>query len=150
MVEKCYLENYLLPDHFANMPDGMIPKVAIRPPLRWAVTLTGDCGFWSNWNNTFFAGSGGTTSLSRHSARGCSGCDYFKPFQNGDELLEKLDGWVFIEWSKSNDYVKDVSYPIEYALAAGSGCRRTDLQTSRTSRASRGFARDHPQSIVRW
>ncbi len=47
--------------------------------------------------------------------------DYFKPFQNEDGLLEKLTGQVFIEWSKSNDYVQDVSYPTNMLYAAALG-----------------------------
>jgi alpha-L-rhamnosidase len=33
-------------------------------------------------------------------------------------LLEKLDGWVFVEWSKANDYVQDVNYPSSMLYAA--------------------------------
>ena len=37
--------------------------------------------------------------------------DYFQAFENEDGLLEKLQGWVFIEWSAANKYVQDVNYP---------------------------------------
>jgi len=37
--------------------------------------------------------------------------DYFKPFENSDGLLEKFDSWIFVEWSKANDFVQDVNYP---------------------------------------
>jgi alpha-L-rhamnosidase len=47
--------------------------------------------------------------------------EYFRPFQNEDGLLEKLKGMVFIEWSKSNDYVQDVSYPTNMLYAAALG-----------------------------
>ena len=36
---------------------------------------------------------------------------YFIPFENEFGLLEKLDQWVFVEWSKANDLVQDVNYP---------------------------------------
>ena len=36
--------------------------------------------------------------------------DYFKGFENSDGLLEKLKGWVFVDWSKANELVQDVSY----------------------------------------
>lgn len=32
-------------------------------------------------------------------------------FRNADGLLEKLPGWVFVEWSRANDLVQDVNYP---------------------------------------
>ena len=37
--------------------------------------------------------------------------DYFQPFENRDGLLEKLEGWVFVEWSAANRFVQDVNYP---------------------------------------
>ena len=37
--------------------------------------------------------------------------DYFRRFENELGLLEKLESWVFLEWSKSNDLVQDVSFP---------------------------------------
>ena len=37
--------------------------------------------------------------------------DYFKPFENEYGLLEKLEKWVFVEWSKSNELVQDLSFP---------------------------------------
>ena len=36
---------------------------------------------------------------------------YFRRFENEFGLLEKLESWVFLEWSKSNDLVQDVSFP---------------------------------------
>jgi alpha-L-rhamnosidase len=48
---------------------------------------------------------------SRHKVYGI--IDYFKQYLNSDGLLEDLESWVFIEWSKSNDkeFVKGVNYP---------------------------------------
>src|SRR3546814_884984 len=37
--------------------------------------------------------------------------DYFVNFENGDGLLENLEGWTFIEWSMSNQFVNGVNYP---------------------------------------
>ena len=37
--------------------------------------------------------------------------NYFCRFENELGLLEKLDGWIFIEWSDSNKYVMDVNFP---------------------------------------
>ena len=35
---------------------------------------------------------------------------YFAPFENEYGLLEGLKSWVFVEWSKSNELVQDVSF----------------------------------------
>jgi len=44
--------------------------------------------------------------------------DYFRPFQNADGLLHDLKGWVFVEWSKSNEYVQPLNYPTNMLYAA--------------------------------
>ena len=44
--------------------------------------------------------------------------DFFRRFRNSDGLLEKLPGWVFIEWSKANELVQDVNYPSSMMYAA--------------------------------
>ena len=50
---------------------------------------------------------------------------YFQKFTNKDGLLEKLESWVFVEWSKANSFVQDVSYPTNmlYAAALAAGGR---------------------------
>lgn len=35
--------------------------------------------------------------------------DFFKPFRNSDGLLERLQRWVSIEWSKANAFTQDVN-----------------------------------------
>ena len=37
--------------------------------------------------------------------------EFFKKFENADGLLSRLESWVFIEWSESNNYTQDISYP---------------------------------------
>jgi alpha-L-rhamnosidase len=116
-VEKCYLENFLLPDHFANIPDGMLPQC--YPADHY------DGGFCPNWSLWFLVQleqylirSGDHEMVEAFRPRVLKLLDYFKGFQNSDGLLEKLAGNVFIEWSKSNDYVKDVSYATNMLYAA--------------------------------
>lgn len=36
---------------------------------------------------------------------------YFEAFENADGLLEKLQGWVFLEWSHANELVQDINFP---------------------------------------
>lgn len=33
-------------------------------------------------------------------------------------LLERLPGWVFIEWSKANDFVQDINFPSNMLYSA--------------------------------
>jgi len=37
--------------------------------------------------------------------------EFLKKYENSDALLERLPSWVFIEWSKANEFVQDVNYP---------------------------------------
>ncbi len=36
---------------------------------------------------------------------------YFRQYENADGLLERLPGWVFVEWSRCNELVQDINYP---------------------------------------
>ncbi len=116
-VEQSYLENFLLPDRFANIPDGMIPMC--YPADHY------DGGFNNNWPMWFLVQlekyldrSGDREMIGAFRPRVLRLLEYFKPFENSDGLLEKLKGQVFVEWSKSNDYVQDVNYPTNMLYAA--------------------------------
>lgn len=36
---------------------------------------------------------------------------YFRQYENADGLLERLPGWIFVEWSRCNELVQDINYP---------------------------------------
>ncbi len=116
-VEKCFFENYLLPHHFSFIPEGMLPMC--YPADHY------DGGFVPNWSlwfliqlEQYLVRSGDHDMVEAFRPRVLMLLDYFKPFENEDGLLEKLKGTVFVEWSKSNDYVQDVNYPTNMLYAA--------------------------------
>ena len=43
--------------------------------------------------------------------------NYFKKFENGDGLLEKLERWVFVEWSECNKLTQDINFPTNMLYA---------------------------------
>lgn len=43
---------------------------------------------------------------------------YFSRFENSDGLLENLESWVFVEWSRANDLTSGVNYPSNMLYAA--------------------------------
>ena len=99
------------------MPDGMLPDCYPSDHLG------GD--FNPNWALWFviqlqhyLERSGDQEMVTALRPRVLKVFDYFRPFQDSDGLLEDLQGWVFIEWSKSNDYTKNVSYPTNMLYAA--------------------------------
>lgn len=59
---------------------------------------------------------------------------FFERYENSDGLLEKLDGWNFVEWSKANSWVQDVNYPTNFLYSemlrtAGKLLNRNELIT---------------------
>ena len=116
-VERCFFENFLLPAGFAHIPDGMIPMCYPADHYDGGFTPT-----WALWFlvqlEQYQLRSGDSAMVEAFKPRVMRLLSYFKPFQNEDGLLEKLKGWVFIEWSKSNEYVMDVSYPANMLYSA--------------------------------
>ena len=42
---------------------------------------------------------------------------FYQRYENEDGLVECLPSWNFVEWSKANDWTKDVSYPTNFLYA---------------------------------
>jgi alpha-L-rhamnosidase len=112
-----FYENYALPETFKDLPDGMIPMC--YPADHY------DGNFIPNWALWFivqvddYARRGGDPALiSRLKPRIEKLLRYFSKFENEDGLLEKLEKWIFVEWSKANDFVNDVNYPSNMLYAA--------------------------------
>lgn len=109
-TEKLFFENFALPEKFEHLPDGMLPMC--YPSDHY------DGVYIPNWAMWF------VVQLSDHLKRG-NGYEmadmlrgkvykllkFFEKYENEDGLLENLDSWIFVEWSKANDFVRDVNYP---------------------------------------
>jgi alpha-L-rhamnosidase len=116
-VERNFMENFLLPKRFEHLPDGMLPMC--YPADHY------DGVFIPNWAMFFvlqldeYAGrSGNRTMVDGLEPRIAKLLDYFKRFENSDGLLEKLESWVFVEWSAANKFTQDVNYPTNVLYAA--------------------------------
>lgn len=108
-VERNFLENYLLPKKFPHLPKGMLPMCYPSDHT--------DGWFIPNWAMWFVIQlkeyserTGDRSLIASLKKRVYDLVDYFKPFLNEDGLLESLEKWVFLEWSKANDFTQDVSY----------------------------------------
>lgn len=127
-VEDTFLENFALPQQFPHLPPGMLPM---------CYPSDHDNGnFIPNWALWFvvqleeYAARGGNPAIVESlKPKVAALFDYFKPFKNSDGLLEKLDKWVFVEWSRANDFVQDVNYPSNmlYAGALSAAGRLFDV-----------------------
>ncbi len=131
LIEQNLFENYRLPDRFAHLPEGMLPM---------CYPSDHDDGvFIPNWAMWFvveleeyLARSGDHATVKALEPRLMKLLDYFRPLRNQEGLLEKLQSWVFVEWSKANDFVQDVNYPsnmlyAEVLAAMGRMYHRPDL-----------------------
>jgi alpha-L-rhamnosidase len=138
-VERSFLENYLLPEQFPNQPDGMLPMCYPADH--------NDGNFIPNWAlwfvvqlEEYLRRSGDREIVDRLRPRVMNLFRYFERFLNRDGLLEKLEQWVFVEWSEANSFVQDVNYPSNmlYAAALSSAARLYgDSQLARQAEAVR-------------
>ncbi len=123
-VEKSFLENYMLPERFPYQPDGMLPMCYPADH--------NDGNFIPNWAlwfvlqlEEYLLRSGDREMVARLRPKVMNLFRYFERFLNSDGLLEKLEKWVFVEWSEANSFVQDVNYPSNmlYAAALSSASR---------------------------
>ncbi|MEA2062846.1 MAG: hypothetical protein U9P14_04035 [Gemmatimonadota bacterium] len=128
VVEKNFFENYLLPDSFACIPEGMLPMCYPADHLRGSFIPN-----WALWFvlqlEEYALRSGDIQTVEALKSRVMNLFDYFNKFKNEDGLLERLEGWVLIEWSKTNEFTQDVNYPSNmlYAMALDAAARMYGL-----------------------
>ena len=120
-VSYNFLENYALPERFEFLPAGMIPMCYPADH--------NDGVFIPNWSLWFilqvedYARNGGDPVLvDKLEPRVKNLLAYFSDFENKDGLLEKLESWVFVEWSRANGFVQDVNYPTNMLYSAALAC----------------------------
>lgn len=116
-VEDNFFENYQLPPSFKHLPEGMVAMC--YPADHYDGLFIPNWGLWLIVQLEEYAQRGGRPDLiAGLRPRVEALLRYFEPFLNADGLLEKLAGWVFVEWSDSNQYLQDVSFASN-ALYAG-------------------------------
>uniref|UniRef100_UPI003564222D alpha-L-rhamnosidase-related protein n=1 Tax=Mariniphaga sp. TaxID=1954475 RepID=UPI003564222D len=116
-VAHNFYENYALAGSFEFLPDGMLPMCYPADH--------NDGVFIPNWALWFivqiedYAGRGGDPELiAKLEPRIAALLNYFESFENETGLLEKLNSWIFVEWSRANDFVQDVNYPTNMLYSA--------------------------------
>ena len=116
-IENNFLENMALsPDKLNNLPEGMIPT--IYPVDFGEVNFIPNWSLW--WIKELYENSKRTNSrkfidLSKKKAENLF--KYFSRFENEFGLLENLEGGIFVEWSKANEFVNGVNYPTNMLYA---------------------------------
>lgn len=108
--EKLFLQNFLLPEKFADIPDGMLPQC--YPADFPDHTMIPNWAMWFVLElDEYYGRTGDRTLIEAFRPRVMKLMDFFWKCRNEDGLLEKLPPTVFVEWSRSNALVKDVNYP---------------------------------------
>ena len=118
-VERNFLENYMLAPQLKEIPDGMIPMCYPADHYKGVYIPN-----WSMWyvlelrNYLNMTGDEALIEGSREKVYGL--VEFFRKYLNEDGLLENLESWVFVEWSKCNDpsHIKGVNYPSNMLYAA--------------------------------
>ena len=109
-VERNFIENFILPESFGFIPEGMLPMCYPSDH--------NDTKYIPNWAMWFVVEL--EEYLQRSSDRALvDACrdrvyallGFLKTFENNEGLLSKLESWVFIEWSESNKLTQDISFP---------------------------------------
>lgn len=117
VIEKSFLENFLHEDSYEYLPEGMLPMCYPADH--------NDHWFLPNWTlwlilqlEEYRQRTGDRELIERFQEKFERLLRYFGQYENEDGLLEHLDGWGFVEWSKANDLVQDVNYPTNMLYSA--------------------------------
>ena len=119
LVEKSNLENYAMCPKSKYLPEGMLPMcypadhndgVYIPNWTMWYILE-----LRNYWKRT---GDDDMRAASKDKVYGL--VKFFEKYYNEYGLLENLESWVFIEWSKCNDgdYIRGLNYPSNMIWAA--------------------------------
>jgi len=118
-IERNFLEGFVLAPQLKELPLGMLPMCYPADHL--------DGVYIPNWSMWFVLElfdyskrTGDYDLLQRSKVKLYNLVDFFKKYINEDGLLENLESWVFIEWSKCNDaeFIKGVNYPSNMIYSA--------------------------------
>ena len=108
-LERAFLQNFILPESFEYIPQGMLPMC--YPSDHYDATYIPN---WAMWYAVelceYFARTGDREFVEGAKEKMYGLMDFFKKYENEYGLLEKLESWVFLEWSKSNELTQDVSF----------------------------------------
>ena len=108
-LERAFLQCFILPESFEFIPQGMLPMC--YPSDHYDKTYIPN---WAMWYAVelceYFARTGDREFVDGAKDKMYALMDFFGKYENEYGLLEKLESWVFLEWSHSNKLTQDVSF----------------------------------------
>lgn len=114
-VEKVMLENYLLPERFPDIPEGMLPMC--YPADHYDGVFIPQWAMWYVVQLEDYLRRNADAEIGLFRNRCLGLLAYLEKFENEYGLLEGLKGWNFVEWSDANLWVQDVNYPTNMLYA---------------------------------
>ena len=111
-IEKAFLDNYIMAEEFSHIPKGMLPMC--YPAEHYSGMFIPNWAMWFVLElEEYEKRTGGRDLIEHAKVRVYELVQYFEKFENEYGLLENLEGWIFVEWSRANDadVVQDVNFP---------------------------------------
>ena len=115
-VERPFLENFIV-GSCPEIPDGMIPMC--YPSEHEDHTYIPNWAMWFVLELAEYRERSGDDELIEAAKdKVLRLLEFLEKYENEFGLLENLESWVFIEWSKAADFAKGVSFPTNMLYAA--------------------------------
>lgn len=112
ILERAFLENFLMNESFAYLPEGMLPMC--YPADHNNGNYIPNWAMWFVLELEKYVGHTADQKLARQAKPVVERLlHFFSSYENEFGLLENLEGWVFVEWSRANDreLVNGVNFP---------------------------------------
>ncbi|MDI9400374.1 MAG: hypothetical protein QM428_00375, partial [Verrucomicrobiota bacterium] len=110
IIERAFLENYLLPEKFEHIPEGMV-SMCYPADHYDGVFIPNWCMWMVSELEEYVQRTGDYQMADKMKPRVLGIINFLQKYKNSDGLLENLPSWVFVEWSRANSLVQDVNYP---------------------------------------
>ena len=115
-IERNFLENFFLPEKFKCLPEGMFPMC--YPADQYSGNYIPNWAMWLVIElEEYLTRTNDVEFVNAAKPRIYALFEFLAKYENADGLIEKLDRWVFVEWSKANELTQDINYPTNMLYA---------------------------------
>jgi len=115
-VEKNFLESLESALPISGLPENMFPMC--YPADHTAGVYIPNWALWLVLElENYLLRTGDRTTIENYRSKVYNLMDFFSGYENEYGLLENLESWIFVEWSRSNDLVGGINYPTNMLFA---------------------------------